>query len=358
MRPRAKRTTLGAMTLRPYRAGDEREIMRLFARVFGRETSAEQWRWKFKARAWPAENVWVAVQDDRPVGHFAAIPARMSVAGREKAAALVVDVMTAPDFRRRGLLTDLARCVMQAWTRAGVSLLYGLPNEQWGSRTRAIGLEPVLRLRRFVLPLAPQQTLSRKLHVSWLARPAWFDAAYGRLLDFRLAPRGDVSTRAIDSIGPEFDALWRSCASEFDTTLVRDREWVQWRYLDAPGAGYRVVLAAREGRPVGYAAYRASRARGRVDGHLAEIFARPGDGPVWSALLSHAVRAARDAGAENVFALEVPGSPGHRALRRLGFVPRRWDFTVQAAPLAGDVPIDTLKRDGCWHLSGSDFDVV
>ncbi len=345
-------------TLRPYRAGDERDIMDLFVRVFGRDTSAEHWRWKFKSRRWPTENVWIGVHDDRPVCHFAAIPTWIRVNGHEVPAAVVVDVMTAPGFRRRGLLTDVARGVMRTWAAAGVSFMYGLPNEQWGSRTAAIGIQPMVALRRFVLPLRPQQTLARKIRAPWLARPAWVDAGYGRLLDLRPRPDDDVPTRAIDAAGPEFDALWGWCAPAFDVTVVRDCEWVQWRYLDAPGVGYRVVLAEREGRPIGYVAYRLVRTQARVDAVVAEVFARPDDAKAWSALLARVIREARGAGAENVFALEVPGSQGHRALRRKGFLRRRWDFTVQAAPLAGDLAVDRLKRPGCWHLSGGDFDVV
>jgi GNAT superfamily N-acetyltransferase len=345
-------------TLRPYRAGDEGEIMRLFTHVFGRETSEAQWRWKFKTRRWTTENVWIGVHHDRPICHFAAMPARMRVGGCDKDAAVVVDVMTAPDFRRRGLLTTVARSVMQAWAGAGVSFLYGLPNEQWGSRAAAIGLRPMVALRRFVLPLRPQQTLARKLDAPGLARRGWIDAAWSRILDHRLGPNRDVSTRAVEAAGPEFDALWGDCAPAFPITMVRDREWVKWRYFDAPGLGYRVLLAERDGRPAGFAAYRLARTDARVDGLITEIFARPDDAQAWSALLIHAVRAARDAGAENVFALEVPGSPGHHALRRAAFVPARWEFTVQAAPVAGDVAMDALKRAGHWHLSGSDFDVV
>jgi hypothetical protein len=58
-----------------------------------------------------------------------------------------------------------------------------------------------------------------------------------------------------------------------------------------------------------------------------------------------------------MLALEVPGSEGHRALRRAGFWPSRWAFTVQAAPLAGDVSIEGL-RPGQWLLAGGDFDAV
>jgi hypothetical protein len=259
----------GHWTVRPYRPGDEPEILRMFGRVFGRATSPERWRWRFGGAAWSVEPAWVAILDGRPVCHFAAMPTRVQVGGCERAAAAIVDVMTAPDVRRRGLLTEVAQRAMQAWTAAGVSFMYGLPNAQWGSRTTALGIEPVATLRRFVLPLRPQTTLARKLHAPWLARPGWADAAWSRVLDLRLAhswgdaawsrapgrvPDREVSVHAVATAGPEFDALWRACAPASGVTVVRDRERVQWRYLDAPGVGYRVLLASRGDRPVGYAA--------------------------------------------------------------------------------------------------------
>jgi hypothetical protein len=341
-------------TVRPYREADEAAVLRMFAASSGRSIAVGHWRWKRAGRRWPAEHAWVAERDDQPICHFAAIPTRVQVSGLEKTAAVIVDVMTAADHRRRGLLTDVARTAMGTWAAAGVSFMYGLPNEQWGSRTHALGIHPVLTLRRFVLPLRPQQTLARKLRAR---RLPWIDAAWSRVIDLRLVTDRAVSLHAVTEAGPEFDALWRRCAPEFGITIVRDRDRVQWRYLDAPGAGYRVLLAARQA-PVGYAAYRLERAEARVNGWIAEVFAGPDDAATWSALVAGAVRAMRDAGAENVFALEVPGSPGHRALRRAGFVPARWDFVVQAASLAGDVTIGTLGRTGHWHIAGGDFDAV
>ena len=49
-----------------------------------------------------------------------------------------VDTMTAPAFRRRGLLTEVAARAYEAWRDAGIAFVIGLPNQQWGSRARAL----------------------------------------------------------------------------------------------------------------------------------------------------------------------------------------------------------------------------
>ncbi|TMC48398.1 MAG: hypothetical protein E6J26_10735, partial [Chloroflexi bacterium] len=57
----------GEWCVRPYRAGDERELVGLFERVFVRALTPEQWRWKLRSGQSAVENVWLAVHDEKPI---------------------------------------------------------------------------------------------------------------------------------------------------------------------------------------------------------------------------------------------------------------------------------------------------
>ncbi|HWP03806.1 MAG TPA: GNAT family N-acetyltransferase, partial [Gemmatimonadaceae bacterium] len=121
--------------MRPHRPGDERALVALFQEVFRRPIDETYWRWKLKALPSPTENVGVAVDEaDRPVFQIGGIPGTWWIDHREALVMVAVDAMTHPRFRRRGILSQVGRQLFRNWRDAGVSLVLGLPNEQWGSR--------------------------------------------------------------------------------------------------------------------------------------------------------------------------------------------------------------------------------
>jgi hypothetical protein len=345
-------------SIRGYCPGDERALVALFARVFGRTIDEAHWRWKLKQLPTPVENVWLALDGDSPIFQYAAIPTRFRLPAGEATAMVSVDTMTAPEWRRRGLLGSVGRVVYDAWRDAGIPFVLGLPNERWGSRAGALGWQPLFLLEWLVRPLRPEVLLARRLRLPGLGRLSWAGAAWNGLC--RLSARRDpaVRLRKIERAGPEFDQLWRRCEAEIPVSVVRDSAWVNWRYLDAPQFDYRVLLAERAGRPSGYVAFRAQTHPGGVAGVIADLFAAEDDEASRDALLGEALGLLYAAGAASASILAIPEMPLHQALRKQGFLRGRGAFGVQLVPLAPDLPFDVLCEPRNWRLAGGDFDVV
>lgn len=344
--------------IRPYRPGDEAALVALFAEVFGKPCSLEWWRWKLKGQPSPVENVWVATAGERVVGQYAGIPVRVRAGGAVCPAMVSVDTMTSPDFRRRGILSRLGAAVYEAWATAGVVAVIGLPNEQWGSRTGAlgwVGVEPLAWMR---FPLNVGQAAARRVP-SPLSAPAHALNLGGhvwRLAHRPLGARG-VKVEAVATPGSEFDTLWGTRADRAGVGLVRDRAWAAWRYFDAPGMGYRVLLAREGGAPTGYIAYRPGGTPERRIGYIADHFADH-DGGSARVLLAAALDDLAAGGVEKALALTVPGSPAERVWWAGGFLPTRNAFDFAVVPLRPDLVPADLTAPGIWHLAGGDFDVV
>jgi hypothetical protein len=334
--------------IRPYAPGDETALVGLFARVFGRAITAEHWRWKLKTLPAPVENVWLAVHEDKPIFQYAGIPTRYRLNNRDLTAMVSVDTMTAPEFQRRGLLSAVGQHTYSVWRAAGIPFVIGLPNERWGSRANALGWQTLFPLQWLTRPLRPEQTLARKTRLPFLTRFSFLSDLWNTFTSPRLIT--SLTVRAVEHAGAEFDMLWQMCASLI--SVIRDRAWVQWRYLDAPTFNYRVLLAERGPHPVGYLAYRLDPPTGLI----ADLFAP--DRATRHTLLAHALRMMRVANIETVATLAMPHTPLHYDLRRAGFFPRLHAFTVQLVPLAADLPLDLLRNPHHWILAGGDFDVI
>lgn len=344
--------------VRPYREGDERVLAALWSATFGRPMSEAYWRWKCKGRPSPVENVGIAVDDgDRPIFQFVGVPCRAVVLGAPRWVMVGADVMTAPEYRRRGVFTETVRRLFDHWRAADVALVMGLANDRWGSRATALGYERYFPVRWLVRPLRPERLLARRLRVPGIARWHALGRTWNRVWDLSGSAARDVAIEPLSRATTAIDDVWARAAPSLENSLVRDAAWVQWRYFDVPGAGYRVMLARRAGLAVGFAAFRVVRQEATSRAYIAELFA-PGDAAALAALTRDAVGQAMAAEVDSVVALSVPGSEADRALRRAGFVLSPGAYRFEAARLDPSLPSEVVGDPKRWCLAGGDFDVV
>ena len=294
--------------------------------------------------------------DDRPIFQFIGIPCPAVVLGAERAVMVGADVVTAPEFRRRGVFTDTARRLFDSWRDAGIALVLGLANDaRWGSRATALGYERYFRLRWLVRPLRPERLLARRSGLGDLARWRAAGEVWNRIWDRPIPP--EIGVRPLSTPTREIDVIWERAARHVDTSLVRDRAWVAWRYTDHPDGAYRLTLAERAGAPTGYAAHRVVRTETGSVVQIAEIFA-PGDRTTVRALVRDIVQRATQQDADTVATLAVPGSDVDRELRRAGFLFSPGAYLLEVIRLDATLPRPLLADPARWWLTGGDFDVV
>lgn len=346
-------------TIRPYRPGDEAHLLPLFERVFGRAIAEAHWRWKLKQQPSPVENVWLAVDGDKPIFQYAGIPTRYQLSAGEITAMVSVDTMSDPDYRRQGLLTKVGRFTYDAWREGGIPFVIGLPNQQWGSRTQALGWLPLFPLQWLVRPLYPEALVARRLKLpAALARPRLLSALWHGWGKLTLRPHSTIQLRQLRQAEPVLNQLWQRYPADGSFSIVRDAAWVGWRYLASPTYPYQVWLAERAGEPVGYAVYRIEQQAGRKVALIAELFTLPADDKTLNTLLWHVLDRCYAEKVEMVATLAIPGTALHHTLRQAGF---RWswgEFSVEIVPLAGDLPLDSLADPHKWVMFGGDYDVV
>lgn len=354
--------------VRPYQPGDEEQLVALYARVFGRPRSVAFWRWKLKGRNAPFETVWVAVTDaGQIIGQYGGIPLRVQLHGQVRPAVHAVEAMTDPRFRRKGMLTRLGSAAHSGWAAAGQAVVLGLPNEQWGTRNRALGYVTLFPLAWLRFPLHLERVVAQRGRVPGpLVGPAMALGAVGGGVWRQMARRtlrrkqqgAALAVEAVTTPTPAFDQLWESLAGRYAHFVVRDSAWVAWRFLAAPEQDYRVLLARAGGQPVGYLAYRLVIAPERVTGYIADLFLAPDAEPVAAALLEAALEDLSARGAGMVLASGAPGSALYGLLRGLRFLPVQLPFNFELVPLAREVDPAALADPVAWHLTAGDFDVI
>lgn len=342
--------------IRAYRPGDETALVALFERAFGRPITPAHWLWKLKGLPAPAENVWLFEDEGEIIFHYAAIPVRYQLPAGTVSVMVSVDTMADPGRRRKGLLTQVGRFCYDFWREQGVAFVIGLPNEQWGSRAKALGWQPLFPLQWFYYPLRPEALLGQKLRLPFLARFAFLGRLWRRGWPGR--PNPTLTIRPVTEAIPAFDQLWQACAPHIPISPIRDRQWLDWRYFRSPSFDYQLLVAWRGAVPAGYIAYRLAEQDGRKVGFIAELLTRPDDRQAQQALIAQSVLEMVPAGVESLVSLIMPGSWAALAFRSAGFLLPRHSFQVQIVPLSPHLSLPTLQQPANWHLMGGDFDVI
>jgi len=356
--------------MRNYRPGDEVAIVPLFERVFGKpmgaSESANHWRWEYLEN--PVQPLLIKLAWDGPrlVGQYAASPRRVRLDGRDVVAALSLDTMTDPEYRRLGIFASTAEALYTNQTRLGQTFIYGFPNANsiYGI-TKRLRWSRIMPTPVHLRPITPTSFIARRLP-AWLASLSARAISFGANLTSAMAKCGsradDLVLREERGFGAWADDLWQRCRDQHRVWVIRDYSYLNWRYNRRPENDYCVVTAWSGRRAAGYVVMTlADRKWGRtcfVLDFLADITI---NGAV-AALVDRVVTYAAKKGVDFASALLTPGCRYRSAFRRQLFLPlsERWFpkelyFGARAFdPAVADVLLDR----NAWSIGWGDEDVL
>lgn len=320
------------LDVRPWRPGDEDAICRLFRRTFGRDKGLDRWRWQHLGQG---EEPLVAVAREdggEVVAHFAGVPLRARVDGREATIAVAVDSMVEPalrrGLRRRSLFAEVVECWIDRYCGHGpVQLAYGLANrEAFRIGHRLLGYAP----------LGSAVLLARRLPAGHGAPP-------------------DDGAQASPAPPPDSEELWARSATRSQVAARRDARFLAWRYHACPGGGYEFLARRRRGRLAALGVFRAAYAV-PDSGTLADV--------VWDGVepadLAACVREAESRAAANglrhLAVLLPAGTREAAVLADLGYGPAQLGLTLVARAFRPALDVGRLPPR-FWFTCG-DFDLV
>jgi GNAT superfamily N-acetyltransferase len=344
------------VTVDSRRAGDEEELFRLYADVFGdgmTEASRRRWRWQYleNPQAGGAPAIWVAREDGRVLGQYASMPVRLWWAGRELDASWGMDVFVRAEARGKGVGAEL----FTTWSdNVEVALGLGLTPSSYGlfQKLRYDDVGPV---PFFVRPLDARALMRRRLgpglgDVAGLA----LAAALRVFRPERKRAHQGLQVQAVERLGADADALWERARGGYAMCVRRDAAYLDWKYGRCPHQRYALREVRRAGTLAGYAVSRQQDYRGTRLGWIVDVFTEAEDDDARDALVGAVLQDFRDGGVARAQAFAMHG-PLARALRRRGFLerPSPMQFCVRARAESGDV----LRRPRDWHVVFGDSDM-
>lgn len=331
--------------------------------------------------------IWVAeeTRTGQIAGSIVFIPCKMMVADKVMMGSQAEYWAVAPEYRRQGLLLDLHRQAARGMRQKGIPITYYFAPLAWAgyiSRQNAVQSFVIGHMRWLARPLDIRPILSKipaymakkgrrarrersNIILQWLLRNKVVSTILGWVANiglrcFYLAKsigkgKGNLICREIESFDARFDELWEKLAEAYRVAIVRNRDYLNWRYSHHPSRHYRILCAESDGELKGYIVL--------FPGKLVRIMdLLATDGKTADFLIRSTVTyASRQKSA--VVAVRLPERNRHlHTFRKSGFylVPER----LSPRGLLGFWPnsefeeIELLKDLGNWFMMEGDWDWI
>jgi len=207
------------MKIRLYKKGDEQQITGLFQEVYGKNLTIEQWKWKYLGQG--NLRVWAAVAENENqeiVAHYGGLPVRMFFRGRHIIGCQCVDAMVRKEYRAKeqgipqagSAFHKISNLLYETFG----TFFYAFPGDvyyNWGRKTGHI--EECIEV--------PEYRHDCSSHMTHSA--------------VRL-----YSLKPIEWTDIRIDELWDRVKGNLGWAMIRDREFIAWRYKSNPFYQHRI----------------------------------------------------------------------------------------------------------------------
>ena len=212
---------------RDYEKGDEYQILSLYRQVSGREMSLAFWRWRYLENPFGQGMIKLLFDGDKLIGHRGAIPMVVSVQEMPLPAALILNTLTHPDFRRFGVSTYLAAALYDEAAQRGIKFVYNFPNPNSYPLYLRIKDWRVLDQRSVYQKRLESQSTSRI--------------------------RKNSNIYQVEEFDEGVNALWDRVEQDYHVIVPRTKEFLNWRFVKNPAiVYYKYAFISSQREVLGY----------------------------------------------------------------------------------------------------------
>lgn len=215
-------------------------LLELYAVTYGQSQDyAARWEWEYEENPRREDlKIFIATDGKRVVGATTRLPAPLLIKEKRYMGAFNCNSMVHPDYRGQGVMQQLYR---QSAVVYPVLL----------SKGTAVGMYRLLKKMGYQ-DLEPNTVMTTVLSpISWLR---WRLGLYKPSVDIdTICASKDFKAaglKIIERFDEDFDEFFERFLAQVDCCLVKNREYMNWRYFGNPDKKYKVIYHS-EGKNIG-----------------------------------------------------------------------------------------------------------
>lgn len=244
------------MNIEPYRDSDKAKVLALMQEIFSSEKmrkaayfNKEFWRWQYLENPYGKAVTMLAKDGEEVVGQYANIPVNIKFNGTTLISSVTIDLMVKKAYRRQGLFRKMAEAANDKLLESGIALSFAFPSRagSYSGFVEKLGWFRVGDLKTQVKFIFPKFSKDKR-------------RASGIEID------------RIGSFSDEADIIWGRLKHSVTIGIIRNKEYLNWRYFKNPSGDYDVFLARRNNMPAGYIILKTVKFYGIKTGIIVDMF--------------------------------------------------------------------------------------
>lgn len=355
------------MLIRSYTAEDSSKISQFMKQNFvkdipfrARSSDAEYYRWKYGENCAGKPIVRVAEENGEIVGLMCAVPRLLWVNEKVYFGAESGDTFIHPDYRGKHLFLDIAREVFQACQEAGMAFICGVPNPaSFPVMTGIFDYKVLFEYRSMVRPLRFTSIIRKKIRSRVLSAIVGtpVSLAFGLLFSVPFC-RGRITFERLTALDDRMDAIWEKNKKGYTFSFVKNRAYLDWRFMKNPEA-FDVYVVHERQEPVGYVVIKMTNMLGFRFALIADLLLPQGNRRLLIRCLRGLEIMCRRQAADFLAHWAMLESRTYAILKRMGFFVRKKKFWYILRDEEGVLSrLGDLSDRRRWTFSQADSDNV
>lgn len=334
------------------------ETIELYKKCFelnGSPKTTEKLQWQFLHTPVDKRYVDIAYSEEKQktAGIFAVFPVHIKIGDQVFVGAQGLDTMIDIEFRGEGLFILLAKDVYKKCVEDGIKLVYGFPNKDSVKASKMLGWK---RLDPVPFMLKPLKTKYFTKKIKYLKALPNINIPYFKWSNKKF--RIETSSTFPDDV----NTIWQKFSRHVKVGVVRNKKYLEWRYLTKPGEEYCINHIYKDGSYLGFVVYALKAKHQGLIGYIMELMYDTDFPSAGNQLLISAVKDIKAKGADCILSWCMEHSPNRKIFERnlffnipeklkpikLHFVTRGFDTNMK----------EIVEDRSNWYLSYSDSDTV
>lgn len=352
---------------------DASRICRLYEQVFrepmgrqSRENSLDFFNWLYYQN--PAGDSCSQVIEDNGeiIAFWGIVPQRIWLSDHEEKAGQTTALMS--EGTLLGSTLYLAREIYKKLARNNIVLTFAFigPNSSMILKQLNWEMIDIPLLLRVVQPGVVLRYLSNSKKLLKPFAPLLNRFSYSldhifNLLRAKPYINSSIDVEEINHFDDEFNQLWNTVKQSIGISVIRDANYLNWRYVDKPKNNHRILIAKSKDNLQGYIVTKVEQRFGMRHGVILDILTIPEDSFTAFTLLKYAIKTMINEGVEVISALSLRDEYYFKFLRQCGFIPIPPKYFPQedyfgSRPVILDTKTDKKIDPQNWYFTWGDHD--
>jgi len=344
----------------------------LFKSVFNKKMTTELWKWKYFENPMVSNQplIYITEYEGKIVGARPILPNRMKFGVKILKVAQPCDTMVHPEHRRKGIFTKMTNFAIRDIQKRGFSLFYSFPNPLVGriyENVRSLGWQNISKTNPSYKIFSPEKVVSSKISRKILRNIAqtvlrFLSSRKSKLPTIIPAKSYDINEERM--IIEEIEELWKRFSENFKISTVRNKEYLEWRFLKHSENDYRFFTARKNKGLLGYFVTNIVKNLNLIEGRIIDYVIKDNGKEVFLSLLLEALEKFKKEGCDVVSTWAFTQPEFQPILDRCGFIKRssfpyniftnECFFAVRKI-VSDCLPIDPFEKKN-WYITQADMD--